>query len=592
MAKYASDANLIKGAATAYKNYDNVAGMYSGLDKVTKAGTDMMGEAVKGYEAEQEKIKKEQEKAKKEQEAAKAKQDAIEKEWDNAADKVILSSGSLGDKLYNFTTDEVGEDLKKLYLEGVNEKDPKKRREAMRQLQAHSTWVQNHKQMNLDYAHMVKGKNADGSDNPGMSKYFTTNPKGMEEAHTMKQIMDQKYTHTSRDEETGDIIFHIPADDEKGYPAKTITSKEYNDMVIPRNYSITANTEKLQKSVNQSENLDEDVAKQSISNVIDKMSERDFVASMYDDVSGKNLNAMLNNSKTLDQEILGAIDASAWEVKKDGVLDPYERQNFIDAVTNPENNFFDLETSKQIMADQIFNGVKNRHTKHWKRENDKNNKNTGASGSQIIYGNTNLGDKSFVQQDDILDKATNNETIYTWGGERFDPDPENPGNYKLVDSVSGKEVVGENGEKVNGPIDAILRSKYFGLNERMNSRKLKYPTGIASVNNNEDGDGDLIPELPNNKEKDNTVPLPKARGLTSTGFDTEEGKSKIIGELEELYKPFGDFKYISELGNLLITSPDGSDSISVNMDRKFSNTGAQAKIQEFIKKHAKQTEEK
>jgi len=68
MAKYASDANLIKGAATAYKNYDNVAGMYSGLDKVTKAGTDMIGEAVKQNEAEQEKIKKEQEKAKKEQE--------------------------------------------------------------------------------------------------------------------------------------------------------------------------------------------------------------------------------------------------------------------------------------------------------------------------------------------------------------------------------------------------------------------------------------------------------------------------------------------------------------------------------------------
>lgn len=68
MAKYTSDANLIKGAATAYKNYDNVAGMYSGLDKVTKAGTDMMDEAVKGYEAEQERVKKEQEKAKKEQE--------------------------------------------------------------------------------------------------------------------------------------------------------------------------------------------------------------------------------------------------------------------------------------------------------------------------------------------------------------------------------------------------------------------------------------------------------------------------------------------------------------------------------------------
>lgn len=62
MAKYTSDTNLIKGTATAYRNYDNVAGMYAGLDKVTKAGTDMIDEAVKQNKAEQEKIKKEKEK--------------------------------------------------------------------------------------------------------------------------------------------------------------------------------------------------------------------------------------------------------------------------------------------------------------------------------------------------------------------------------------------------------------------------------------------------------------------------------------------------------------------------------------------------
>ena len=37
MAKYTSDGNLIQGAATAYKNYDNAPGMYAGLDKAIKA---------------------------------------------------------------------------------------------------------------------------------------------------------------------------------------------------------------------------------------------------------------------------------------------------------------------------------------------------------------------------------------------------------------------------------------------------------------------------------------------------------------------------------------------------------------------------
>ena len=549
MAKYTSDTNLIKGAATAYKNWDNVAGMYTGLDKVTKAGTDMVDEAVKGYEAEQERVKKEQEEAKKEQEAAKAKQDAIEKEWDDAADKVILSSGSLGDKLYNFTTDEVGEDLKKLYLEGVNEKDPKKRREAMRQLQAHSTWVQNHKQMNLDYAHMVKGKNADGSDNPGMSKYFTTNPKGMEEAHTMKQIMDQKYTHTSRDEETGDIIFHIPADDEKGYPAKTITSKEYNDMVIPRNYSITANTEKLQKSVNQSENLDDDVAKQSISNVIDKMSERDFVASMYDDVSGKNLIKMLDDrGKNLDQEILSAIDSEVWDLDNDPkTLNKKERKNFIDAVTNPENDFFDLETSKKIMSDQIFNGVKNRHTKHWERENDKNKDKT--KGLNLSYG------------------------FRTWGQMKNQHDQINAGQ-DMIKGLDGTiwNKQGNGAYKLNGGED--VRTP----NQLKDHFELNHLDSFTEPEGGYGGIDPLIPEL----DKDNTIPYPK-RSITSSNFDmSSDSADQVLYDLEKTYKDYPGFKFKNSSSSLLITAPDGTKKY-ISMDRKLAgNKESRGQIQQFI----------
>ena len=43
MAKYTSDTKLIEGAATAYKDWSNVPGMYAGLEKVTKAGIDMLG---------------------------------------------------------------------------------------------------------------------------------------------------------------------------------------------------------------------------------------------------------------------------------------------------------------------------------------------------------------------------------------------------------------------------------------------------------------------------------------------------------------------------------------------------------------------
>jgi len=256
MAKYTSDTNLIRGAATAYKNYDNAAGMYAGLDKVTQAGMGMVDKAVKDFEAEK---KKQEEEAK----AAKAKQDAIEKSWNDSADQVLLNAGTLGDTLYSSTSDEMRQ-LKKLYLEGVNEKDDKKRLEAMRGLQSHSTWIQDHKQMNLDYAAAKK----DGK----LSNWYKSEA-GSEEAHTVDQIMGQKFTKTSRGED-GDIMFHIKDSNGK---EKLVPSKEYNNMIMPKNFTITANTEKLQANVNKSEILDEDIIRQSINNSLPN-SERDFLA--------------------------------------------------------------------------------------------------------------------------------------------------------------------------------------------------------------------------------------------------------------------------------------------------------------------------
>ncbi len=87
MAKYTSDASLISGAGKAYKNWDNVPGMYAGLDKISEASTEMMQAA----------LEKREEKKKKEEEEKK-KQEAIEKAWDDSADEVIINSGALGDK--------------------------------------------------------------------------------------------------------------------------------------------------------------------------------------------------------------------------------------------------------------------------------------------------------------------------------------------------------------------------------------------------------------------------------------------------------------------------------------------------------------
>ena len=75
MAKYTSDANLIRGAGKAYRNLDNVSGMYAGLDKIGQAGIEMVDTAVKKAEE------------------AKAKKAAQDKAWYDMSGSVYENAG-------------------------------------------------------------------------------------------------------------------------------------------------------------------------------------------------------------------------------------------------------------------------------------------------------------------------------------------------------------------------------------------------------------------------------------------------------------------------------------------------------------------
>ena len=192
MAKYTSDANLIKGAATAYRNYDNVAGMYAGLDKVTKVGMDLMEKNIKQRKE-------------------------VEKKFDDASEGVLLKSGALGGKLYESAIADTKQ-LRELYIDGVNTRDEKKKMDAMVGLQNLSIFVQDHKQTNLDIANLrSKGD---------LSSYYEKNAKGREKAKIITQILNQDYSNVSTNEE-GDKVFHVKGLD--GEEVK-VSSKEYREM--------------------------------------------------------------------------------------------------------------------------------------------------------------------------------------------------------------------------------------------------------------------------------------------------------------------------------------------------------------------------
>tara|TARA_R110000787_G_scaffold25284_1_gene71125 strand:- start:44 stop:1228 length:1185 start_codon:yes stop_codon:yes gene_type:complete len=108
-------------------------------------------------------------------------------------------------------------------------------------------------------------------------------------------------------------------------------------------------------------------------------------ATTYDDIiGGKNFKEALNESQSLDQEIISALgqdayqefdtDGKSYYVDKAGNkiqgLSPDEKAAFIDAVVNTGNPLFKLETSNQILIDQLTNAGRNSHTAHWQKIND------------------------------------------------------------------------------------------------------------------------------------------------------------------------------------------------------------------------------
>ena len=87
-----------RGAATAYKNWDNVPGMYKGLEDLSKAGRDMTKTAIADQKAEKKKLESEAKAAEKkledEAKAEKKKQQKQNNDWYKAAGTTYENAGS------------------------------------------------------------------------------------------------------------------------------------------------------------------------------------------------------------------------------------------------------------------------------------------------------------------------------------------------------------------------------------------------------------------------------------------------------------------------------------------------------------------
>ena len=317
-----ADMALIQGAAKIGQSM--MPADLSGLDKVMEAG---VGLATKALD---EKRKVEQEKV-----------DAYDA-FTQAAEEVSLSSSALGNVLYEDTVSFANQQ-KEAYLAALKNGDQAGMMAAKRAMTDRSAFTQQHKAFIGDLADMQqKGE---------LSSAHTK-----EEMDYMKAVLKGEYTVEKNDK--GEMVFNV-----NGVKK---TNAEFEDMYILKNFELGAEIGKLNQDVKKDIIFDRNNVKNKIAQSLPSTT-KEFRAAIHDDLGGgASFKQLLENDKTLDQELLMAI--GGYDPNGDGKVDPQEKENFINAVTNHNDPNFNLEVSKKILAEKMTNVVENGHASHWAKQ--------------------------------------------------------------------------------------------------------------------------------------------------------------------------------------------------------------------------------
>ena len=319
----------------------------------------------------------------------------------------------------------------------------------------------------------------------------------------------------------------------------------------------------------------------------------DVLDNMFYDDMGERVEVGIVFKKQLDIDGKEGIASEDYDMAKDlgkDALAAFEKNldEMIDAITNDENPAFDRGTTAELLATYLTNMDKEKYDNNYNAAVKSKDGGKSATGSQIIYDRTNLGEKSFVVQDNILDKAMNNEPIISWGNDKFIPDPENPGNYKQVDSMTDVDVL-KDGNKISIPIDNLLRGKHFGMNERINSRKLEYPTGLPiDINAEKPPKAEEKIKVSNTKPSINGVVYP-SKDITRSTAGTSKGNLKLLTDLYTEKFGVSFIKSVTTKGAYItMTGPDGeTQEVEMNRYGAANNMESQDIIQQFVLKYAK-----
>jgi len=324
MATRTGDANLMKGAAAAYKNYDNVGGMYAGIDKATKAFSDSVMDTAK---------------------KKKAKKDAIDKDWNKSKDSVLESYGSFKTTVdYDFTFDEL-KGLKEELYAAQNENPPN--------------------QKVISSVNMrMNGIKSGIDDDVELRKMLATMDHSKAMSDNEKEMLTafQNESYTLSRNESGEKEYNINGN--------KYTKAQIEDLHIAQNPEYSNNFTKVFARNAKSKKWSRNTVEAEVKNVMPKKSDiKGLRAFAADDIMNQSFADMLDYDTTFESEVNNylnedprfdtnkntpGIDETEFAMMKQAVLDPYHE------IWEGDVNRW-AEVTHPLLAERLTNAIKNEH---------------------------------------------------------------------------------------------------------------------------------------------------------------------------------------------------------------------------------------
>ena len=345
--KQGANTSLIQGAGVAYRNYSNAPGMYSGLDKIIKVGTDISTKAMKDFEAEQLRVKQEEEDAKK----LKAQQD---KDWYDLSGDVYANAGSfMKDVEYKDTSQRLTA-LKQDFIDAQNSGDPEEMAAVQIKFNNIKSDIDDHKAFRetitnpdyglsaaMDHSGVFEGDN--GEDKAFMTKLIA-------EEYEIQDINGKKHY----------VIDGV---------AKTM--KEIKEMAVVKDLVPFNKYHETRQKYSRAKKFNKEDAYFEVRNNIIPKDINGLRAFLADDGfgNGKNFTALLNDSKN-KEAIKKEISTQLFDTDNSGDISDTEYDEFVLAFIDPKHKTWLQEDgtydnaawqnhATQIATEQLVNGMAN-----------------------------------------------------------------------------------------------------------------------------------------------------------------------------------------------------------------------------------------